>query len=46
MKGGVSCEYYKLTHDSRVIHEIDVPNMVRVIDGVDQLEQTRVNLGL
>lgn len=38
--------YYRYTQAGRVIHEIDIPNMVRVIDGVDQLATARRNLGL
>ena len=46
LKLSVALRYYKLTHGGRVIHEIDVPNMVRRIDGVDQLAATRNALGL
>lgn len=42
----VSARYYKFEHDGRVVHEIDVENMVRIIDGVDQLAEMRQALGL
>jgi len=42
----VSLRYYKLRHGVTTVHEIDIPNMVRVVDGVDQLAATRAALGL
>ncbi|WP_040728222.1 phage major tail tube protein [Thiomicrorhabdus sp. Kp2] len=39
-------KYYKLTIDGDEIIEIDVPNMVRKIGGVDQLAEIRAALGL
>lgn len=42
----MSVVYYKLEIDGRVIYEIDMVNMVRVIDGVDQLAADRAALGL
>ena len=38
--------YYKYTEDADPIYEIDVLNMKRIIDGVDQLEAERAALGL
>lgn len=38
--------YYRLQHDGRTIHEIDVRNMLRTINGVDQLAEQRRALGL
>lgn len=38
--------YYRRSIDGVVIHEIDVINMIRVIDGVDQLAAQRAALGL
>lgn len=38
--------FYRETHDGRVLHEIDVPNMIRVVDGTDQLAEHRANIGL
>lgn len=46
LKFMVSIRYYRLTVDGAVIHEIDIPNMIRIIDGVDQLAPTRLALGL
>jgi P2 family phage contractile tail tube protein len=38
--------YYQETHDGSVIHEIDIDNMVRVVNGVDQLAAQRAALGM
>jgi P2 family phage contractile tail tube protein len=38
--------YYKQTHDGVVIHEIDVENMVRIINGTDRLAGQRAALGV
>ena len=37
---------YKCTIDGRVLHDIDIDAMIRIIDGVDQLEGQRAALGL
>jgi uncharacterized protein len=42
----VSLSYYRYEQAGQVIHEIDVLNMKRVINGVDQLAQHRANIGL
>ncbi|WP_430735374.1 phage major tail tube protein [Halodesulfovibrio aestuarii] len=42
----VNLNYYKYTQDGKVLHEIDVMNMKRIINGVDQLAEHRANLGL
>lgn len=42
----VSLRYYRETHGLRVLQEIDVINMVRVVDGVDQLAEHRANIGV
>lgn len=42
----VALRYYKLEIDGETIHEIDVPNMKRIINGVDQLAARRTALGL
>jgi len=42
----IAVDYYKYTQAGRVIHEIDVLNMKFIVDGVDQLAQTRTNLGI
>lgn len=41
-----SLVYYSETIDGRVINEIDAINMVRIVDGVDQLAEHRKNIGL
>jgi len=42
----VSLRYYKFDQNGETIHEIDVLNMKRVINGTDQLAQHRANIGL
>lgn len=39
-------KYYKLTIDGTVVHEIDVENMVRIINGEDQLAKLREAMGV
>ncbi|MXY16384.1 MAG: phage major tail tube protein [Acidobacteria bacterium] len=39
-------QFYKLTVDGDVVHEIDVENMVRIVNGTDQLEGQRQALGI
>lgn len=46
LKLSVALSYYKLQHGSTVVHEIDVENMVRVINGTDALKETRAALGM
>lgn len=46
LKVTMTLNYFKQTHGGVVIHEIDVINMVRVIDGVDGLAAQRAALGL
>ncbi|MGR6871249.1 phage major tail tube protein [Pseudomonas sp. HK3] len=46
LKVKVSLSYYKYTMAGEVIHEIDVENMMRIIDGVDQLSEARAAIGL
>ena len=38
--------YYRLTIGGDVIHEIDVENMVRIINGADQLASIRTAIGI
>ncbi|NBB09535.1 phage major tail tube protein [Pseudomonas sp. SLFW] len=45
-KYSVAVSYYKLEINERVMYEIDPVNSVRVINGVDQLQQMRNQLGL
>lgn len=42
----ISLRYYRHEHDGRVLHEIDVPNMARVVNGVDRLAAQRKAIGL
>lgn len=42
----MSVNYYKLTVGGREVYEIDVENMIRRIDGVDQLAGIRSDIGL
>lgn len=44
-KYAYSLTYYKLEIDGAVMYEIDPINMVRIVDGVDQLAEHRTNLG-
>jgi len=46
LKAAVAVRYYKHTINGAVVHEIDVPNMIRIVNGVDQLAVTRRNLGM
>lgn len=43
---GVALKYYKLTVAGKELAEIDVVNMVRKIDGVDQLATIRTAIGV
>lgn len=42
----VAARYYKHVKDGATIHEIDVENMVRIVNGVDQLAAMRRALGI
>lgn len=46
LKAALSLTYYKLQHGPTTVHEIDVENMVRTINGVDALAGIRGALGL
>ena len=46
LKCKLEARYYKLTHDGAVVHEVDVDNMVRIVDGTDQLAAQRAALGI
>jgi P2 family phage contractile tail tube protein len=46
LKVNVTARYYKLEVGGEEMVEIDVPNMVRKIKGVDQLEATRAAIGI
>lgn len=38
--------YYSLEHDGQLVHEIDLRNMIRVINGTDRLAEIRAALGI
>lgn len=42
----LALDYYRHEHDGAVLHEIDVPNMVQVVNGFDRLAAQRAALGL
>ena len=46
LKVMVALRYYKLEIAEEVIHEIDAENMIRIVDGTDQLEAQREALGI
>jgi P2 family phage contractile tail tube protein len=46
IKFAMSLVYYKLEHGGQVIHEVDVENMVRIVNGVDVLSAQRAALGI
>lgn len=45
LKVAMALRYYKLTHGTDVVHEIDVENMIRLVNGTDQLASQRTALG-
>ena len=46
MTAVVACRYYKLEIDGETVHEIDAENMIRTVDGVDQLAAQRAALSI
>lgn len=46
MQCSVTCQYYSLEIGNNKIIEIDIDNMTRVINGVDQLAEIRAAIGL
>lgn len=42
----VAISYYRYISNDETLVEIDVPNMVRIINGVDNLAVSRANIGL
>lgn len=46
LKCSISANYYKLTIDNRELIEIDIENMIRKIDGVDQMTSMRSAIGI
>lgn len=45
-KVSVSLKYYRYDQDGELIHEIDIENMVRIVDGTDMLAETRAAIGI
>ena len=46
LKCAMAVRYYKFEHGGELIHEIDVDNMVRIVNGVDRLAEQRAALGI
>lgn len=46
LKAAIACRYYKLTINGNELVEIDIENMIRKINGTDQLAAQREALGL
>jgi P2 family phage contractile tail tube protein len=46
LKVTVSLRYYRMEVDGNEIHEIDSANMIRKVNGIDLLAETRKNIGL
>ena len=46
LKCAMAVRYYKYEQGGDVVHEIDVDNMTRIVNGVDRLEQQRAALGI
>ena len=42
----IALRYYRYESGGVVLHEIDVENMVRIVNGVDQLAQIRAAIGV
>ncbi len=45
-KVAVAVSYYRYISNGETLVEIDVPNMIRIINGVDYLAVSRANIGL
>lgn len=46
LKAMMAVRRYRLELDGETIHDIDVDNMVRIVDGTDQLAAQRQALGI
>ena len=46
LKCTMAVRRYQLEIDGETVHDIDVANMVRIVDGTDQLAEQRAALGL
>ena len=42
----LAVRYYRFEHGGEVLHEIDVDNMIRIVDGTDRLAEQRAALGI
>lgn len=46
LKVSIALTYYKLSHGTTIVQEIDVENMIHVVNGTDLLASTRAALGM
>lgn len=46
LKVELALNYYKLQHGSTTVHEIDIENMIRIVNGADAMAQMRTALGI
>ena len=46
LKVAMSLRSYKLTVDGEEVYEIDIPAMIKKVNGVDEMSETRSNIGL
>ena len=46
LKCMMAVRYYQLTLDGADLHEIDVDNMIRIVNGTDRLAEQRAALGI
>jgi P2 family phage contractile tail tube protein len=46
IKVSLNLNYYKLEHGGKVIHEIDLVNMIHIVNGVDQMAAQRAALAM
>lgn len=46
LKVTMTLTYYKLQHGNTVVQEIDIPNMIHMVNGVDRLADMRAALGI
>ena len=46
MKAALGVRYYQFEHGGAVLHEVDVERMIRIVNGVDQLEELRAALAI
>lgn len=46
LQATISCRYFQLQLEGSTVTEIDVDNMIRIIDGVDQMAVVRGILGM